>query len=220
MTLQSITKGDPRGLDRINALIAQVAALTGNIISGAVNSVGDLPDAATFFPGTRFLVLNPSSDDDDEEESFTSAARPFIYEVSQSHEWRPVGELGSLQGDIPQATPTQSGLMTPAMLQKLLGIEYGATNFTLPSSFPAAMIDESPEQRFVSDDWRDTINGFLESGDGTNLAALIERLAHVEWQLAIQGILDGVDGIVIDTIDSPTAVSLVSGQFANGRIFI
>jgi len=127
--------------------------------------------------------------------------------------------LQRLAGSTP-ATETQPGLMTPAMLTKLLSMEYGANRFIHPSTHPAAMIDESTERRFVSDEWLAMIGEFFESSGGVSLASILEQLAHITWQLVLQGILDGVDNVVIDTIDSAGAVNLISGQFANGRIFI
>ena len=118
------------------------------------------------------------------------------------------------------ATSTQAGLMTPAMVLKLAGIEYNATNFVHPSTHPAAMIDESPERRFVSDEWLEMINNFMDGSNDIGISDIISRLAHIEWQLILQGILDGVDNVIVDTIDSKDSVILISGQFSDGRIFI
>ena len=127
--------------------------------------------------------------------------------------------FGDLALNLP-VTETQKGLMTPAMLLKLIGIEYGATRFIHPSTHPAAMIVESAQRRFVSDAWLARINGFLDGGLETTLSELVERISHIEWQLVLFGILDGGDNVIVDDIDSADAVILVSGQFANGRIFI
>jgi len=223
MSISLLPPLDPRGLERINALVAQLAVLTGQDITGLALSVDTLlpPGGPLTPPGTRFLVLGDSGGDDEDTPGTGTASSIAVYMVNQALEWDIVpGGIGGLQGYIPQVTLTQRGLMLPEMLAKLNGVEYGATNFNHPSTHPAAMIDESTERRFVSDDLLSTLEDYLEGGDGESLGTLRERLAHIEWQLAIQGILDGVDGMIIDIIDSPDAVELISGQFANNRVFI
>jgi len=131
-------------------------------------------------------------------------------------------EIAHSDADKPPVGATQAGLMTPAMYLKLLGIEPGALNNPHPSTHPAAMIDESTTRRFVSDEWLATVNDFLAGGGGVSLLQIIEDLAHLTFQLAVNGLIDaeGMGSVIVDVFDTPDSVILESGQFANGRVFI
>lgn len=122
-------------------------------------------------------------------------------------------------------TETQAGVMTPELLLKLNGIEPGAKNYTHPSTHPASMIEDDPLHRFASDSFFAQVNDFMSGSNGANFGSVLDTLSRLMFQLAIKGIIDmdgmgGIDTVVVDTIDSADAVSLISGVFADKRIYI
>ncbi|MDL2288760.1 hypothetical protein LJC32_05220 [Oscillospiraceae bacterium OttesenSCG-928-F05] len=119
-------------------------------------------------------------------------------------------------------TTTQNGLMTPDLLVKLNGIQPGATNYVHPSTHPASMIVTDSERRFVTDDWLAQVNAIMEGSNGATLASLAEDISYIMWQLVLNGIIDadGVGNVIVDNIDSEDAVHIISGIYANSRVYI
>ena len=94
-----------------------------------------------------------------------------------------------------------------------------------PAEHPASIIVTDSERRFVSDAWLGKVNGFLAGGasvGGASVVTIIEDLAHITFQLAVQGLIDAedIDNVIVDAIDSQAAVTLISGMYSGNKVCI
>ncbi|MDR0905749.1 MAG: hypothetical protein LBN00_06205 [Oscillospiraceae bacterium] len=121
------------------------------------------------------------------------------------------------------ATPTQSGLMSAEDKEKLESVAFGATNYVHPTEHPAAMIVESDTRRFISADLLSQLSDLIADGaTAAGYSALVSDVAYIAFQLEVQGVISGGTYItvIVDTIDSATAVVINAGQYTNGKVFI